>query len=121
MKGILSLKSPMELDFEGISEIQKNGEDIQDIHDFPMTTKFINMEISRSRAGTMENKKNIKKHEFNLNNSNISLKKKSEELDKLFKNKKDFIENSELTGNNFEIESPNSIKVRKLFINYFLI
>ena len=114
MKGILTLKSPMELDFEGISEIHKNGEDIQDIHDFPMTTKFINMEISRSRAGTLESRNKAKAHEFELDNSNLNLRKKSEELNKLFKNKinKDFIESSEVTGNNFEIGSPNSIKVR---------
>lgn len=89
MRGIVRLKSPLELNFEGISEIQKLGEDERDIHDFPMTTKFINMEITRSRAGTHESRagKPTAGKNIALESSQLSLEKKKEELSKLFKEK----------------------------------
>ena len=87
MQGIIGLKSPLELNFEGISEIKKPGQEEQELHDFPMTTKFINLEMTRSRAGTYEtrHRKSTKQKAFNLESSNLSLEKKKEELSKLFK------------------------------------
>lgn len=89
MSGIVRLKSPLELNFEGISEIKKTGEEEQDIHDFPLTTKFINMELTRSRAGTMDQRppRSANKRNFTLENSALSLEKKKEELSNLFKEK----------------------------------
>ena len=121
MRGIINLKSPLESDFEGISEIKKYNDEEQDIHDFPMTTKFINMEFTRSRAGT--NKKNLKIEELNLDNSDSNLKNKKEELSKLFKNKmnKDLIESSEINSKKFDMMSPDSLRVILFFIFYLKI
>lgn len=82
MRGIVGLKAPLELNFEGISEIKKFGDDDQDTHDFPLTTRFINLEMTRSRAATKENgaKNKNKKEEQGL----LSMEEKNEELRKLF-------------------------------------
>ena len=89
MRGIVGLKSPMELDFEGISEIKKCGEDERDIHDFPLTTRFINLEMTRSRAGTQDvrSRRGTGRSKPDLENSHLSLEKKNEELRRLFQEK----------------------------------
>ena len=114
MKGIVGLKSPLELNFEGISEIKKYGEDEQDIHDFPMTTKFINMEITRSRAGTADTKR--RKDTFpkggDLESSRLSLEKKREELHKLFEAQNERRESKEKEKGDESPTPPDSGKVR---------
>jgi hypothetical protein len=115
MKGIIRLKSPLELNFEGISEIKKPGQEEQELHHFPMTTKFINLELTRSRAGTNDTRqtKNSKPKTFNLDSSNLSLEKKKEELSKLFK--ENMKKKSELMSPKVNKSQPDSEKVEKRF------
>lgn len=115
MSGIVRLKSPLELNFEGISEIKKVGEEEQDIHDFPLTTKFINMEMTRSRAGTTDNRprRSTNPKNFNLENSHLSLEKKKQELSNLFRDKaRDPSRSQAGASPQPEVSTPNTEKVR---------
>lgn len=90
MKGIVNLKSPLENNFEGISEIKEKTLNEEDYHHFPLTTKFINSEKTRSRHPTLQSKLNEDDLENLRQNyrfdSDTSINKEQKELIELFKN-----------------------------------
>lgn len=90
MKGIVNLKSPLENNFEGISEIKEKTLNEEDYHHFPLTTKFITSEKTRSRHPTLQSKLNEddledirQNYRFN---SDTSINQEKKELMELFKN-----------------------------------
>lgn len=90
MKGIVNLKSPLEYNFEGISEIKEKTLNEDDYHHFPLTTKFISSEKTRSRHPTLQSKINDDDLEHLRQNyrfnSDTSINKEQKELHELFKN-----------------------------------
>lgn len=90
MKGIVNLKSPLEYNFEGISEIKEKTLNEDDYHHFPLTTKFISSEKTRSRHPTLQSKLNdddveILRQNYRFN-SDTNINKEQKELHELLKN-----------------------------------
>lgn len=116
MKGVIELRSPLELNFEGISEIKYTSRASKDVHDFPMTTKFINEEMIRPRHPTLDSNKytqnsSEKKNLYQRFDSNLSLEKSKQELSELFKARQRI--NAERKDKNWEVNEATAISEKK--------
>lgn len=123
MKGITNLKSPLEYNFEGISEIKDANLNEDDFHHFPLTTKFITSEKTRSRHPTLQSKLNeedIQNIQQNCEfNSDTSINKAKKELNELFRESRDNKYNIDNMKKTTETNVKTAVTEYKVVINNY--